>query len=263
MNLTYNCFLKLFPDDRAGVVVLTNQCDEEVLWEMVTSLYDHVLEMPRPDSFAFATPTPLSRPPDENQLHHYAGAYMNGETADIATFVVAEDRLVMERHGKSLPLVSVGEDQFYTEISEKYRLPVTFIRGRDGEITHVMIGGEPYHPHALSTTFEPDLHLWQSFEGLYKDPSNSYLDEIFTVRLRDGALSIAEGNTDVGCKAIGPRAFAANVGLFEFEDTQSDGVKILKWGKATRYYPLDQHEYRANKVIRYLVDVPVVPLRVS
>jgi CubicO group peptidase (beta-lactamase class C family) len=48
MNLTYNCFFKLFPYDGAGVIVLTNQSNYRPLWEMVTSLYDYALGLPHP-----------------------------------------------------------------------------------------------------------------------------------------------------------------------------------------------------------------------
>ena len=139
-------------------------------------------------------------------------------------------------------------------------MPVEFGSEAEGKITHVMIFGEPYHSIALDIEFEPDLHLWQLFEGVYKDPSNSNNAEIYTIRLRDGVLFIAEGDREVPSKAISNYCFLSDLGLIEFKETHSPEAKILVWGKATRYYPLNEREYRLNKIIQYLVDVPAVPL---
>jgi hypothetical protein len=84
--------------------------------------------------------------------------------------------------------------------------------------------------------------------------------DILTVRLEDGVLFFAEGDHEVPGKAISNRCFFSEfeLGVFEFEDTPVDGVKIVVRGKATRYYPLHEQEYRASRVIRYLIDVPPV-----
>lgn len=263
MIQSYNCFFQLFPDARAGVVVLTNQCDEDLLWELVTSLYDHVLDQSRPGSVAFAKPAALATPLDGNQLQPYASAYMRIETADLATFVVVDEHLMLERQGSLLPLVPTGGAQFIAEISETYRLSVAFIHNEHGEILHVMIGGEPYHPIALERTLRPDVELWQSFEGLYKDPSNDNREDLLAVRLQEGTLLIAEGTHEVPCKAISNRSFLSELGLFEFEDTASDEAKILVRGKSVRNYPVDKNLYLEDRVIRYLIDVPVVPQHVN
>jgi hypothetical protein len=132
----------------------------------------------------------------------------------------------------------------------------------ESKINYLIIIGEPYHPIDLDIEFEPDLQLWQLFEGVYKDPSNSNKAEIFTIRLQDGVLFIAEGDREVPGKVISNYCFLSDLGLIEFKDTYSPEAKILVWGKATPYYPLNEHEYRLNKVIQYLIDVPAVPLRI-
>jgi hypothetical protein len=71
--------------------------------------------------------------------------------------------------------------------------------------------------------------------------------------LKDDTLSIAEGDHEVSVEAISNRAFLCDFGLIEFEDTHLADVKLLVWGKATRYYPLDADAYHQNHVIRHLV----------
>jgi hypothetical protein len=81
------------------------------------------------------------------------------------------------------------------------------------------------------------LSLWKAYEGVYKDPSNTNPEETFIVRLQDNAIYIAEGEHEAPGKAISNRSFLSDLGLIEFEDSDSDEVKVLVWGKATRYYP--------------------------
>lgn len=65
----------------------------------------------------------------------------------------------------------------------------------------------------------------------------------------------------VPCRAISNSCSLCDVGLIEFEDTHSDEIKMLVWGKATRYYLLNEDEYRANNVIQYLADIPMAQQR--
>ncbi len=176
---------------------------------------------------------------------------------------VLDPRLVLEYGGQSLPLIPVGDDRFYAEITATRLLPVAFVRDTDGKVMCVMLGGEPYHRIELDLSFQPDIQLWESFEGLYKDPSNSNREEMYTVRLQNGELLVAEGTREVPCKAVNNRCFLSDLGLFEFEDTHFDAVKVLVWGKAVRYYPVEKHIHDLGRVIRYLIDVPVVPQRVN
>lgn len=112
--------------------------------------------------------------------------------------------------------------------------------------------------HLLShTSGLPDLPLWQTYEGLYQDPSNTNPEEIFRIRVQDGVLLLAENEQESPCKALSNRQFLSDlIGSFEFVDTDRAEVKLLLWGKATRYFPVDQQEYRTNRVIKYLADIP-------
>lgn len=255
MSQSYNCFFDLFPDDRSGVVLLTNHSNDAQLTELVTALYDHALDLPRNGIVYLAKPTKMSKPMDSNQLNPYVGTYLSFGTGNLAMFST-DNGLVLEWQGNPLPLVQFGDNQFYAEVPEGYRLVIAFIGNSAETVTHVMIGGQPHFRVQLDPAFQPKPHLWHVFEGVYKEPSNRNREEIFTVRVQDDTLFIMEGNREVSGKAISNTCFLSELGMIEFEDTQRDEFKILKWGNATRFYPLDQNEYRFNNVIKYLTDIP-------
>jgi hypothetical protein len=251
------CYFDLFPADQAGVILLTNFQNERLVMEMLTELYEYVLDLPQWGVFLLDKPVPTAAPPDAQQLWQLCGTYLRVETGELATFVLGENSLGLEQQGSTTPLVPLGNHQFYAEFSERQRLPVAFVAGPEGNITHVMIGGEPYHPIQLDPNFAPDLALWQAYEGLYKDPSNTNLDEMFRIRVRDGVLFLAENEQESPCRAISNRCFLSDlVGCIEFVDTAVDHIKLLVWGKATRYLPVKQQEYQTNRVVQYLVDLP-------
>ncbi|MBE2201489.1 MAG: beta-lactamase family protein [Anaerolinea sp.] len=256
MTPGYNCFFDLFPDDRAGVVALTTYLPEHEgrLVELVAALYDYALELPHEGVVYLDKPKAISL--DADQLRPYGGDYLNVETANLATFLVVDGKLTLQRGEEILPLIPIGNDEFYAQVSETYRLSVAFLFNSDGKAAHALIGGQPYHPIALDPAFTPDSRLWRSFAGVYKDPSNMDKADILTVRPEDTVLYIAEGDYEVAAKAIDGRCFLSKLGLIEFEDAPAQDLQILIRGKATRYYPLAEQEYRANGVIRYLVDVP-------
>jgi CubicO group peptidase (beta-lactamase class C family) len=239
MSQSYNCFFDLFPDDRAGVVLLTNYSHEERLMELVAALYDYALGLPHQGLVFLEKPPTLDPLPGAGQLERFLGTYLNVESADLAAFDVAADELVMERQGKSLPLIPFDVGCFFGQVSEQYRVPVAFLQDSGGKITHVMIAGEPYFPIVFDPDFQPDLDLWKEYESVYQDPSNTNPEELFTVRLRDGELYISEGQHEVPSRALSNRCFLSDLGLIEFEDIPAAGVKGLVWGKATRYWRVD------------------------
>jgi CubicO group peptidase (beta-lactamase class C family) len=236
MSQSYNCFFDLFPEDRAGVVLLTNFSHEEPLMELVAALYDHALGLPRQAIIYLGKPAPLSPPPGTGQLQRCAGTYLNVEAGDLAAFALVDHNLVMERQGKSMPLIPFGRGKFFAEVSEKYRIPVAFLEDSEDRATHVMIAGAPYFPIAFDPAFKPDLGLLKAYEGVYQDPSNTNPEEVFTVRLQNSGLTIAEGEHEAPCRAISNGCFLSDHGLIEFEDTDQPGVKVLVQGKAVRYW---------------------------
>ncbi|MBV7330716.1 beta-lactamase family protein [Chloroflexi bacterium TSY] len=237
MNLSYNCFFKLFPEEQAGVVVLTNYCNDPLLWKMVTALYDYALNLPKPDTESVHNPAPPTVPLTESQLQRYCGDYVWVEEAELVTFVVVDGQLTLQKDGEApMPLISVGEGKFYGELSPTSRRPIAFIDDASGRVAHVMIRGEPHHPIMLEPPQQPDLALWHSFTGIYKDPSNADPEEMFRVRLHDTTIYIAEGDEEAPCQAVSERSFLCRLGLFDFETIEPDDQIVLVWGKSTRFY---------------------------
>lgn len=160
-------------------------------------------------------------------------------------------------HSSTYPLVSTGDDRFYAQLSDTYRLSIAFLFDACGQVSHVMIGGEPYHPVEVAPPSDNDAGLWPAFEGLYKDPTNYNLDEILRMKLWDGVLFFAEEDEEVPGRAISSRCFSSDLGLIEFKDSNTHPLQTLVWGKATLYNPIDETTFHPNRVIRYLVEVPV------
>jgi hypothetical protein len=255
MSLSYNCFFDLFPDDGAGVVLLTNYGQEDPILELWATCCDIALGLPQEGVVLVNKPAVLS-PLDAEQLQEYVGAYLHVASGDLAAVAVVEGELVLERQGAAMSLVRFGRDQFYGVHAEGRHMPVAFLRDSEGEIAHAMVIGQPYHCVELDAAFEPDPCQWRSFKGVYKDPSNSNPEEMLTVRLRGNELSVVKGDREAPCRAIGSDYFVCDHSLIEFEATDSDEAKVLVWGKATRYYPLDERAYRQNQIVRYLVEAP-------
>jgi hypothetical protein len=239
VSQSYNCFFDLFPDARAGVILLTNYSDEGRLLELVAALYDHVLGLPHEGIVFLDKPARTARPPERKELEHYAGSYLNVESAGLAAFGLGKGGLWLEREGSTLQLVPSGEGRFFAEVSETYRVTVSFSEDSQGNVTHVMISGAPYFPITLDPNFQPDPRLLKGCEGDYRDPSNLSPEEVFRVRAENGVLYIAEGDHEVRGRAISDYAFLSELGLIEFEDGERAGVNVLKWGKATRYHRIE------------------------
>lgn len=246
MSLSYNCFFDLFPDDRAGVVLLTNQCDDEKLLELVVALYDSVLGLPNQGMVYLPKPIPQPLLDIARTARRYTGAYVRIETGDVAIVSVEDQSLVLERHGQRAALVPIGNNEFYVDVSETYRLPVAFLVDVNGSATHAMVGGEPYHPITIDRTFQPEQAQLLEYEGVYKDPSNSNHEDTFTVFLNTNTLVIAQGTKEYRCTAVSDSCFLSELGMIEFVRSGVDAVHILIAGKATRYYPLNTHAYHTR-----------------
>lgn len=257
MGMSYNCFFYLFPDDQAGVVLLTNYCDDPKLMNLVGALYDYALDLPHRGLVPIEKPAtePISLRPE--QMQEYVGTYVWIETAEQATIEISLGELLLIRGGNRYTLIPLGDDRFYAEAGEFYRPTVAFARNGEGEIIHVLINGEPYHPLTIDTTLEPDLALWQSFAGVYKDPTNCNLNEVFHVRIQDNTVIFVEGDEERAGLPVNQYTFLSKLGFYEFLDGPA-GKKILRWGKAARYYPVDVETLDSKGVVKFLVDVPMV-----
>jgi CubicO group peptidase (beta-lactamase class C family) len=252
ISLSYNCFFDLFPDDQAGLILLTNYCDEERLLDLIFTLYDRLLNLPERGVVFLEKPATHEAPLGDSEVEEHRGTYLNVEMGDLATIDGTGTELFLDRRNETGPLVRIGKNQFYVAISETYRLPIAFIPNANGNEIHVMIGGNHYLPIKIDPDFKPDLKLWKLYEGIYKDPSNPERAEMFSVRVKDKNLFVTSGKQEVACKAITNYSFVSILGLIEFEDLNIDGFKILVWGKATRYFPINPDEYLNNGVILFI-----------
>lgn len=256
VSQSFNCFFDLFPDDRAGVVLLTNYSQEEALMELFSALVHQALGIPDKGIVFLAKPASQAPAVDDSLLQSFCGAYLDVESGDLVKVSSINGGLRIEWKGKSMPLVGYGGGQYYAEVSEKYRLPVAFVENAQGEVVCVTVSGMPYFPFQSDLSIQPDLQVLKSYQGIYKDPSNSSPDELFFVDVQDDGLYITEGDHRAPAKAASTRSFLSELGFIEFEDTAQSDMKVLIRGKSTRYYPLDAEEYRRNQVFKYLVDVP-------
>lgn len=257
MQLSYNCFFKLFPREQASVIVLTNHANDWPLWQMVTSLYDHTLNLPPPEKMSINAFRPKISLLEEKELRHFESSVVNIETADLVRFTVNNKQLILQRENKDpIVLDTIGDNQFCSPITDRYLLPVAFVNDKNGEIAHVMIGGEPYFPIELDSEFQPNPQLWKTAEGIYKDPTNNNLDELFSVRLKGEQLFIAEGEHEVPAHAITDNCFLSELGFIEFEYSPQSESKVLVLGKSVRFYPIDEDLYRTKRVIQYTDYIP-------
>lgn len=256
MTLSFNCFFDLFPDDRAAVILLTNFSRDEKLLELIAALYDYALDLPSTGIVRSSKPAPVSGPDENQNLEDFTGTFLNVESGNLVSFSVVEDQLVIEDGENTLQLVQYSSHQFYSDISELFVQLIAFIRDSDGVLTHVMVSGEPYFPVMIDPSFRPQPHQWEKYQGIYMDPTNRNLEDIFTVRIQDGVLLIAEGDHEAACTPISNRKFLSELGTIEFEDSLADSVNILVWGQATRFYPIKEEKFRLDKTVEYLVDIP-------
>lgn len=254
MSTGYNCFFDLFPDDRAGVVLLASYPSEGPLMELVATLYDHALGVPHEGIVFLDKPAAIAL--DVNQLQRYCGTYLDVGTGDIVSVVVTDEHLTLERKEGLLQLVPIGRNEFFADVSPTYRLPVAFVSDIEGNVVHLVIGGRPYQPIELAPSFAPDPHLLQSFVGLYRDPTNMDDADLLKVDIRGGQLRFTEGGDGFPGLAISNRRFSSELGIFEFVGAPHGDASVLVRGEATRYYPIDEHAYRVRKVTRYVFEVP-------
>ncbi|MEM7125577.1 MAG: serine hydrolase domain-containing protein [Chloroflexota bacterium] len=256
MNMSYNCFFYLFPEDESGVVLMTNYADDPLYMEIVVLAYDTATGLLHRGIIPVEKPTALEMQPTPEELQQYVGTYVWIEESELATVTVENDTLVLDRGGNQRKLVAIGAHQFYAEAHEFYRPTVAFVHNAAGELTHAQIDGEPYNPIEFDHNLEPDLTLWDSFVGVYKDPSNCNLDEVFRVRLDGDTLYFAEGDEETTCTPVNQRTFLSDLLYFEFVNASSENGTLLKWGKAALYYPIDPEALDKRGVVEYLVDVP-------
>ncbi len=231
VELSYNCFFELLPDERRGFVLLTNSSNEGPLMELLGALYDHVLgrlplglvPVPAPDLFPATS--------ERQRWHLYTGLYLNVEWGGLAEVRQAADGLVLVHDEQELPLMPIGPGRYYAPTSSGSRLPVAFVDDTR-PAQHLIIAGTPYQRH-VRTAMGTGVG---AFAGRYRDPFNLNEDDILHLRYEGGRLWLREGSDEeVACEPLGGLSFRCDLGFFELETEPESDRPVLVWGKATYY----------------------------
>lgn len=233
MNLSYNCFFDLFPDEGIGLVLQTNFSNEDRLLELIVYLYDQVLGLPSRGTVSVSPPQSVNV--DRVKQTKYLGTYLNVELGRLTTVSADQDGLSLELNDEFVQLTAFGEGRYYCQLGSGLRIPVTFLPEVSGEVQHVMVGGRPYQRLELDPAFEPNPELWKAYSGTYKDPNNRDTKAGFRVRLnREGKLMLERNGVEVNCRPLNQNSFVSEFGFVEFV-TIDGATPALFWGKATLY----------------------------
>ncbi|MEY4531457.1 MAG: hypothetical protein RLZZ156_2178 [Deinococcota bacterium] len=244
----YLTFLHLFPEDNTALVVMTNNCDEAALYKVVPQIYNALLDLPEaPEPNETVIPPAIIQ--NVEHLEYYVGQYFSGGV--FSRVLLVGNQLMLELENTVLTLFPIGENHFYAYYPEKPHFSVRFLRAFDTRISHVVIAGRLYERMDIDETFQSDLITLETYEGLYKDPSNTRFDQLLQVKLKDEKIIVSESGFEMPCTALSNTLFLCPYGLIEFRYTKSN-VPILVWGKATPYFAINQMAWKKNKVVQYL-----------
>lgn len=218
---SYNCFLTLFPDRRVGVILQCNYDDGSEIVDLVKSIYDDLLDLPRGASRAEVALL------DRSSWPWHVGTYLSVH-AGLARVGIVADLLMLERNGEATPLTAVGDGLYQVD-----RTPVGFVPEEAGPTRYLVIDSQPYRRFERDTSFVPDPVAWVDYPGTYAeweiDPSPLH------VRVAEGKLYVKWWGEEVACTPLSDTSFVSTYGLIEFEATE-DGSVILITGKAARLY---------------------------
>lgn len=245
----YVTLLHLFPEDNTALVLMTNNCDEKALYQIVPQIYNVLLgfpEKPEPNE-AITHPAIIG---DVERPEHYVGRYLSGGVFSRVSMV--ENQLMLELEDTVLTLFPIGEHHFYARFPEKPHFSIRFLQAFDTRISHVMIAGNLYERMDMDETFQPDFTKLKTYEGMYKDPSNTSLDQLLRVELKDEKIIVLESGFEMPCTALSDTLFLCPYALIEFRRTKSN-VPILVWGKTTPYFAVNKMAWEQNKVVQYIV----------
>ena len=217
---SYNCYLSLFPDRGAGVVLLCNYDRGDHTFALIQDIYDQLLDLPPHH------PVPGIVDPNREMWPRHVGTYLSLQEGLINVKLV-DDRLILERDGEAVPLTP-AEGGLYLANGA----PVGFVPEVDGPTQFVVIHGEPYSRCELDPSFVPDPAAWTSYAGTYAeweiDP------DPIRIRIADGQLHLQWWGDEVRCTPLSNTSFVSARGLIEFELAEDGRAPVLITGKAAR-----------------------------
>lgn len=234
-NLSNNCYFDIFPNDGAAVIMLVNYGED---WRRVTELNirlsDYVLGLP--DVGVVFAGRPEAKSVQELDASCYTGTFVSYTYGLLIKMTVEGGQLYLEEGEQRHELICHGEHQFYYDLEETIVLAVAYFFDPAGNLTHIMKGGEPFHPLEL-LPFKPDMITWRTFAGAYRDPSNWELNDIIYVRFEDDQVLFKGGlgGDERPGRAINPDTFLTHLGYLQFLKT--DNIYRLIVGQTAHYFP--------------------------
>ena len=212
-NQSFNCYMKIFPDQQLAVVLQANYMGNEQPLNVIFELFDVLLKPSSPHHPHEPKTIPYVA------LDEWVGEYLNPMNG-ICTVSRNNDRLILDGHQS---LICIQKGQYFYRLGG-LRFPVTFPY-KETMIVH----GIPYK-QIHRTPFQPDLTLWKSYEGMFIDPFTPYpYESAIHVRFDDGNLWI----NDVLQDALSNTQFVSSDGLYDFL-----GNKVIQIHMGTRYIRL-------------------------
>lgn len=219
---SYNCFFTLFPDQRVGVILQCNYDDSSEIVDLVESIFDDLLDLPRGAVRAATVPA------DRSLWEQHLGTYLSVH-AGLASVSINEDQFVLERNGEATPLTAV-EGGLY----QAGRTPVGFVPEHTGPTQYLVIDSQPYRRFEHDTVFVPNPAVWTNYPGTYAEWE---IDPYpLRVRVTDGQLFLKWWSDEVVCTSLNDTSFASSYGLIEFEVGADGSTPVLVTGKASRQY---------------------------
>lgn len=219
---TFGSHLLMAPEAGAAVILFFNRAPgfwdraEEIVNSVLGQLLDPSLAAPRPQTVA----------PDRSLWPLYAGSYL-GDWRGLAVVSAADDQLILEWNGRTLPLEANRKDlYFYRNPDSGETVPVGFIPEDDLPVQYIQIDSSPCRRFAPDTSWTPAPDTWPTYSGKYTGVEN-----VVVRRQEDRLMAYFEDlGQELACVPLGDHTFACDGGLLTFHVTAYGAVPSLKLG---------------------------------
>lgn len=202
-----------FPHERLGVTVLCNSFDIAAT-PIARRIADLMLAPLAGGNSANAVAVADQAVPLPVNVRELAGKYWNAETAQVATFLFEDGKLLVDGGGEGkFDLRHIGDNRFLLPVAPR-RYVVTFARGSDRKwrVRREIAGERPRD--FLAVAGGPTVKLLD-YAGVYY---SSELDVEWAITLRDGVLNISFPRFDAEpLLPIVPNVFQFSGGFFTLQ----------------------------------------------
>ena len=215
--------LAMIPSAGVAAVILLNRA--QGFWAVMERIVDDVLDLLLKQEAAPSQPAAVE--PDRSTWPLYAGTYL-GDWTGLATIKAADDRLVLDWNGTTIPLSTYSDKVYFgCKPGTDAAIPVGFVPEGGRPVRYLMIDSSPGERFEPDRSFRPDPVAWQGYAGRYIGV------EGLTVRLEGERLMVYSDDkgAEMPCVALSNTAFACDVGLIEFQVAADGSVPSLKFGR--------------------------------